>query len=148
MPSSSARSAPGPSDPAPTGPAAGRRRRMRAAAFLRGRGTLTNPGLDLTRLPIGLDPRGLSLVDVRRLWPDILEQTKNRRRLAWMVLSQHAHVVDVDFPVVTNYEGDRAGAEGGGVLVDLGPGDRRGDVRALLAAQRVRRHRGLGGVVL
>ena len=39
---------------------------------------------------------GLSLVDVRRLWPDILEQTKNRRRLAWMVLSQHAHVVDVD----------------------------------------------------
>ena len=42
-------------------------------------------------------PRGgLSLVDVRHLWPDILEQTKNRRRLAWMVLSQHAHVVDVD----------------------------------------------------
>ena len=42
-------------------------------------------------------PRGgLSLVDVRRLWPDILEQTKSRRRLAWMVLSQHAHVVDVD----------------------------------------------------
>ncbi|CAM3565126.1 hypothetical protein NOZE110980_04445 [Nocardioides zeicaulis] len=42
-------------------------------------------------------PRGgLSLVDVRRLWPDILDQTKNRRRLAWMVLSQHAHVVDVD----------------------------------------------------
>jgi DNA polymerase-3 subunit gamma/tau len=42
-------------------------------------------------------PRGgLSLVDVRRLWPDILEETKNRRRLAWMVLSQHAHVVDVD----------------------------------------------------
>jgi DNA polymerase-3 subunit gamma/tau len=39
---------------------------------------------------------GLSLVDVRRLWPDILEQTKNRRRLAWMVLSQHAHVVDVN----------------------------------------------------
>ncbi|KQP93202.1 cyclic nucleotide-binding protein [Methylobacterium sp. Leaf113] len=36
---------------------------MRAVAFLRGRGTLTNPGLDLTRLPIGLDPRGLSLLD-------------------------------------------------------------------------------------
>jgi uncharacterized membrane protein YccC len=32
-------------------------------AFLRGRGTLANPGQDLTRLPIGLDPRGLSLVD-------------------------------------------------------------------------------------
>ena len=49
----------------------------------------------VTDQPAG--PRGgLSLVDVRRLWPDILEQTKNRRRLAWMVLSQHAHVVDVD----------------------------------------------------
>ena len=41
----------------------GPRRGARAAAFLRGRGTLTNPGRDLTRLPIGLDPRGLSLVD-------------------------------------------------------------------------------------
>lgn len=47
--------------------------------------------------PAPAGPRGgLSLVDVRRLWPDILEQTKNRRRLAWMVLSQHAHVVSVE----------------------------------------------------
>ena len=53
------------------------------------------PGTPVAEQPAG--PRGgLSLVDVRRLWPDILEQTKNRRRLAWMVLSQHAHVVDVD----------------------------------------------------
>ncbi|WP_367650702.1 DNA polymerase III subunit gamma and tau [Nocardioides sp. zg-1308] len=53
------------------------------------------PGDPVAEQPAG--PRGgLSLVDVRRLWPDILEQTKNRRRLAWMVLSQHAHVVDVD----------------------------------------------------
>nr|WP_300048696.1 DNA polymerase III subunit gamma and tau [uncultured Nocardioides sp.] len=53
------------------------------------------PDAPVAEQPAG--PRGgLSLVDVRRLWPDILEQTKNRRRLAWMVLSQHAHVVDVD----------------------------------------------------
>jgi len=53
------------------------------------------PDVPVAEQPAG--PRGgLSLVDVRRLWPDILEQTKNRRRLAWMVLSQHAHVVDVD----------------------------------------------------
>ncbi|TGN62987.1 DNA polymerase III subunit gamma and tau [Nocardioides eburneiflavus] len=53
------------------------------------------PDAHVAEQPAG--PRGgLSLVDVRRLWPDILEQTKNRRRLAWMVLSQHAHVVDVD----------------------------------------------------
>lgn len=42
-----------------TGPHRGRR----AAAFLRGRGTPADPGRDLTRLPIGLDPRGLSLID-------------------------------------------------------------------------------------
>ncbi len=55
----------------------------------------TAPDEPVAEQPAG--PRGgLSLVDVRRLWPDILEQTKNRRRLAWMVLSQHAHVVDVD----------------------------------------------------
>ena len=54
-----------------------------------------SPSEPVAEQPAG--PRGgLSLVDVRRLWPDILEQTKNRRRLAWMVLSQHAHVVDVD----------------------------------------------------
>lgn len=53
------------------------------------------PDTPVAEQPAG--PRGgLTLVDVRRLWPDILEQTKNRRRLAWMVLSQHAHVVDVD----------------------------------------------------
>lgn len=53
------------------------------------------PDAPVAEQPAG--PRGgLRLVDVRRLWPDILEQTKNRRRLAWMVLSQHAHVVDVD----------------------------------------------------
>ncbi len=55
----------------------------------------TTSAESLAEQPAG--PRGgLSLVDVRRLWPDILDQTKNRRRLAWMVLSQHAHVVDVD----------------------------------------------------
>jgi DNA polymerase III subunit gamma/tau len=58
-------------------------------------GPPTTPDAPVAEQPAG--PRGgLSLVDVRRLWPDILEQTKNRRRLAWMVLSQHAHVVDVD----------------------------------------------------
>ncbi|MBD3946376.1 DNA polymerase III subunit gamma and tau [Nocardioides ganghwensis] len=67
---------PPPADPAPAAAAAG-------------------PDAPVAEQPAG--PRGgLSLVDVRRLWPDILEQTKNRRRLAWMVLSQHAHVVDVD----------------------------------------------------
>jgi DNA polymerase-3 subunit gamma/tau len=47
-------------------------------------------------------PRGgLSLVDVRRLWPDLLEGVKSHRRLIWMVLSQNAHVVAVDATTLT-----------------------------------------------
>jgi DNA polymerase-3 subunit gamma/tau len=38
----------------------------------------------------------LSLVDVRRLWPDIVEATKQRRRVTWIHLTQHAQVVAAD----------------------------------------------------
>ena len=38
----------------------------------------------------------LTLVDVRRLWPDIVEATKQRRRLTWIYLTQQAQVVAVD----------------------------------------------------
>ncbi|MFN8195442.1 MAG: DNA polymerase III subunit gamma and tau [Nocardioidaceae bacterium] len=44
---------------------------------------------------------GLSLVDVRRLWPDIVEATKLRRRLTWIHLTQHAQVVAVDATTLT-----------------------------------------------
>ncbi len=44
---------------------------------------------------------GLSLVDVRRLWPDIVEATKSRRRVTWMHLTQHAQVVGVDDVTLT-----------------------------------------------
>ncbi|GAA1150427.1 hypothetical protein GCM10009606_31320 [Nocardioides aquiterrae] len=43
----------------------------------------------------------LSLVDVRRLWPDIVEATKMRRRLAWMHLTQNCQVVGVDATTLT-----------------------------------------------
>ncbi|WP_446721046.1 DNA polymerase III subunit gamma and tau [Luteococcus sp. H138] len=33
--------------------------------------------------------------DVRRLWPQVLEEVKSRRRFAWILLSQNAQVVDV-----------------------------------------------------
>nr|WP_157345493.1 DNA polymerase III subunit gamma and tau [Nocardioides sp. MAH-18] len=39
---------------------------------------------------------GLTLVDVRRLWPDIVDRTKGMRRLAWMHLTQNCQVVSVD----------------------------------------------------
>ncbi|MEO9322006.1 DNA polymerase III subunit gamma and tau [Nocardioides sp. C4-1] len=44
---------------------------------------------------------GLTLVDVRRLWPDIVEATKQRRRITWIHLSQNAQVVAVDDKTLT-----------------------------------------------
>ena len=43
----------------------------------------------------------LGLVDVRRLWPDIVEAVKIRRRLTWIHLTQHAQVVAVDATTLT-----------------------------------------------
>ncbi len=43
----------------------------------------------------------LTLVDVRRLWPDIVEATKQRRRLTWIYLTQQAQVVGVDEETLT-----------------------------------------------
>ena len=44
---------------------------------------------------------GLTLVDVRRLWPDIVEATKQRRRVTWIHLTQNAQVVGVDGATLT-----------------------------------------------
>ncbi len=44
---------------------------------------------------------GLSLVDVRRLWPDVVESTKSRRRMAWIHLTQNCQVVGLDGNVLT-----------------------------------------------
>jgi DNA polymerase III subunit gamma/tau len=38
----------------------------------------------------------LTLVEVRRLWPDIVEATKLRRRVAWMHLTQNSQVIGVE----------------------------------------------------
>ncbi len=46
-------------------------------------------------------PVGLSTVDFRRLWPEILDEVKKRRRFTWILLSQNAHVVDVVDGVLT-----------------------------------------------
>ena len=46
-------------------------------------------------------PGGLTLIDVRRLWPDIVDATKLRRRVAWMHLTQNCQVVAVDAQSLT-----------------------------------------------
>jgi len=44
---------------------------------------------------------GLGLVEVRRLWPDLLESVKQKRRYTWILLSQNAQVVAVDDKTLT-----------------------------------------------
>ena len=44
---------------------------------------------------------GLTLVDVRRLWPDLLEAVKLKRRFTWILLSQNAQVAAVDDKTLT-----------------------------------------------
>jgi len=51
--------------------------------------------------PAAAPAGALSLVDVRRLWPDIVEATKARRRVTWIHLTQNAQVVAVDERTLT-----------------------------------------------
>jgi DNA polymerase-3 subunit gamma/tau len=44
---------------------------------------------------------GFGVADLRRIWPDILEDVKGRRRVTWILLSQNAQVVDVRDGVLT-----------------------------------------------
>jgi DNA polymerase-3 subunit gamma/tau len=46
-------------------------------------------------------PAGLSLVDVRRIWPDLLEKVREMRRYTWILLSQNAQVVGLEGAVLT-----------------------------------------------
>jgi DNA polymerase-3 subunit gamma/tau len=44
---------------------------------------------------------GLGLADVRRLWPEIVEAVKAKRRVTWIQLSQHAQVVGLGEKTLT-----------------------------------------------
>ena len=44
---------------------------------------------------------GLGLVEVRRLWPDLLDAVKLKRRYTWILLSQNAQVAAVDDKTLT-----------------------------------------------
>ena len=44
---------------------------------------------------------GLGLNEVRLLWPDVVESTKTRRRMAWIHLTQNCQVVGLDGNVLT-----------------------------------------------
>jgi DNA polymerase III subunit gamma/tau len=38
---------------------------------------------------------GLSVTDIRRLWPEVLEEVKGKRRFTWILLSQNAQVAEL-----------------------------------------------------
>ena len=42
------------------------------------------------------EPPRLGLVDIRRLWPDIVARVGQRRRMAWILLSQHAQAIGLE----------------------------------------------------
>ncbi|RNM14639.1 DNA polymerase III subunit gamma and tau [Nocardioides pocheonensis] len=44
---------------------------------------------------------GFGLVDVRRIWPDLLERVREMRRYTWILLSQNAQVIGLDSNVLT-----------------------------------------------
>jgi len=52
--------------------------------------------------PAPAAPTGqLTIADVRRLWPEILDKIRDMRRFAWIMLSQNAQVVALDGNVLT-----------------------------------------------
>jgi DNA polymerase-3 subunit gamma/tau len=56
--------------------------------------------------PAGPEPApaqsaSLGLVDVRRIWPDLLEKVREMRRYTWILLSQNAQVIGLEGNVLT-----------------------------------------------
>jgi DNA polymerase-3 subunit gamma/tau len=51
--------------------------------------------------PVAPAPTTLGLVDVRRIWPDLLEKVRETRRYTWILLSQNAQVVALEGNVLT-----------------------------------------------
>ncbi len=50
---------------------------------------------------VAVAPGALGSADLRRLWPQVLEEVKNRRRFTWILLSQNAAVVELRDGVLT-----------------------------------------------
>jgi len=54
-----------------------------------------------TKGPAPAPTSGLTLVDVRRLWPGVLDRVKSMRRFSWLLLSQNAQVKDLHDGIIT-----------------------------------------------
>ncbi|MHA6508580.1 DNA polymerase III subunit gamma and tau [Tessaracoccus sp. Y1736] len=93
-----------PSAPAERRPA-GEPPRQRSAGSPPAQASAANPGEAPARTPEPTRPQapsatpaqraGLNAAELRRVWPNVLEEVKRRRRFTFMLLSQHAQVLDV-----------------------------------------------------
>lgn len=99
----------GPSPPAPAAepaePAAGPAAEPRAESVAEPADVPAEPAA-------GQGPPELDVAAVRHVWPDVLEDVKTRRRVAWMILLGDVQVADLDERVLTlafAKEGDRKG---------------------------------------
>ncbi len=81
------------------GRGAGRRRPADTRRRPRGAGRAEPAAAE--RPPAAQPTGGLTLVDVRNLWPDIVEATKMRRRVAWMHLTQNSQVIGIEGNTLT-----------------------------------------------
>ncbi len=54
-----------------------------------------------TLTPASVEPGGLTVVDVRQLWPGVLARVQKMKRYAWALLTQNAQVMDVGGGVIT-----------------------------------------------
>ncbi|MEU4288831.1 DNA polymerase III subunit gamma and tau [Kribbella sp. NPDC026596] len=72
-----------------------------ASASASGSGTGAAPGAGSAGALSGAGTGSVGLADVRRLWPEVLEAVKSKRRFAWIMLSQNAQVIGIDEQTLT-----------------------------------------------
>ena len=113
-PAAPATAAPPPSTPAPerrreepaAAPAPAARREKPAASAQKDQPQPAQPAPPAQPTPpAGTDqprePGSMTLVDVRHLWPEVVEAVKGKRRVTWIQLSQHAQLVGLDGQTLT-----------------------------------------------
>ncbi len=71
-------------------------------------------------------PAALGVVEIRRVWPDVIEKTKDLRRVTWINLSQYSQVVGVEGNVIT------VGFSNSGAMASFGSGGHESILRDAL----------------
>jgi DNA polymerase-3 subunit gamma/tau len=64
----------------------------------------TSSASQASETPQTASPKKIDSIDVaglRRLWPDVIENVKKRRRLTWSLLSASAQILGVDEKIIT-----------------------------------------------